>query len=344
MSHRFLVSVCPYVSLLLAPVSMAGQAPSSAAKPIAAKWTPPRTPDGQPDLQGIWTNATLTPLERPAQLAGKQALTPDEAAAFEKQRLLQENRDLRNTPGEVVAYNELWYDRGTKVVRDRRTSLIIDPPDGRVPPLTPEAQKRVDAERAYASIHPADGPEDRPLSERCLLQPSAGPPMLPGPYNNNYQIVQAPGYVAILVEMIHDIRIIPTDARPRLPPGVRQWMGDPRGRWEGNTLVVETTNFTGKTSDLSAGMNQLTFRGSDDSLRLMERFTRVDPDTILYEFTVNDPAVFTKPWTAQIPMTRSPGPLLEYACHEGNYALSGVLAGARADEKKAEETARKRSK
>jgi hypothetical protein len=348
MSHRFMAFLCPVASLLLAPANIVGQTPPAAkARPVLSKWTPPRTPDGQPDLQGTWTNATLTPLERPPELAGKQVLTQAEASAFEKRRIQQENRDIRKTPGEVVAYNESWYDRGTNVVGDRRTSLIVDPPDGRVPPLTPEAQKRVDADLAYSKLHPADGPEDRPLAERCILWPTAGPPMLPGPYNNNYQIVQAPGYVAILVEMIHDTRIIPIvpivpavptgakGGRPRLPPNVRQWMGDSQGHWEGNTLVVETTNFTGKTSDLSAGMNQLTFRGSDDKLRLMERFTRVGPDTILYEFTVDDPAVFTKPWSAQIPMTKSRGPLLEYACHEGNYAMRGVLAGARADEKKA---------
>jgi hypothetical protein len=158
--------------------------------------------------------------------------------------------------------------------------------------------------------------------------------MLPGPYNNNYQIVQAPGYVVIEVEMIHETRIIPTDGRPHLPPNIRQWMGDSRGHWEGNTLVVETTNFTGKTSDISAGMQRGTFRGTDANLRLTERFTRVDPETILYEFTVDDPTAFTKPWTAQIPMTKFAGRLFEYACHEGNYALTSILAGARADEKK----------
>jgi len=324
---------------------MAGQTPSSAAKANPeATWTPGRTPDGKPDLQGIWTNATLTPLERPPELAGKQVLTQAEAAAYEKQVLQLANRDRRDGPDDVGAYNELWFDRGTKIVGGRRTSLIVDPPDGRVPPLTPEAKKRVDAERAYARLHPADGPEDRPLAERCILWPTAGPPMLPEAYNNNYQILQAPGYVVIVVEMIHDIRIIPTDGRPHLPPGIRQWMGDSRGHWESNTLVVETTNFTGRTSDLSAGMQRPTFRGTDDHLHLMERFTRVDPDIILYEFTVDDPTAFTKPWTAQIPMTKSQGRLFEYACHEGNYGLTNILGGARADEKKAEEEARKGSK
>jgi len=340
MSHRFQASISIFLSLLAAAHS-AGQTPQSAAKTHpAANWTPPRTPDGKPDLQGIWTNATLTPLERPQDLAGKQVLTPAEAAAYEKQLLQQANRDVRKGPADVGAYNELWFDRGTKVVGGRRTSLIVDPPDGRIPPLTPAAQKKLDAEVAHSSLHAADGPEDRPLAERCILWPTAGPPMLPGPYNNNYQIVQAPGYVVIQVEMIHETRIIPTDGRPHLPPGIRQWMGDSRGHWEGNTLVVETTNFTGKTSDLSAGMQRGTYRGSDENLRLRERFTRVDPETILYEFTVDDPTAFTKPWTAQIPMTKFQGRLFEYACHEGNYALTSILAGARADEKKAEAAAK----
>jgi hypothetical protein len=340
MSHRFPASICLF-TLLLATAHVAGQTPPTAAKTNpAAHWTPPHTPDGKPDLQGIWTNATLTPLERPRDLADKQVLTPAEAAAYEKQLLQQANRDVRKGPADVGAYNELWFDRGTKVVGGRRTSLIVYPPDGRIPPLTPAAQKKLDAEVAHSNLHAADGPEDRPLAERCILWPTAGPPMLPGPYNNNYQIVQAPGYVVIQVEMIHETRIIPTDGRPHLPPGIRQWMGDSRGHWEGNTLVVETTNFTGKTSDLSAGMQRGTYRGSDENLRLTERFTRVDPETILYEFTVDDPTAFTKPWTAQIPMTKFQGRLFEYACHEGNYALTSILAGARADEKKAEAAAK----
>jgi hypothetical protein len=340
LSHRFLASL--YLVLSLLPLEIAGQ-----TRAAAAHWTPPRTPDGHPDLQGVWTSATLTPLERPPELARTPVLTQAEAAAYEKQLLQQGNRDRRDGSTETDvgrAYNEFWFDRGTKVVGNRRTSLIVDPPDGRVPPLIPAAQKRMDATRAHAALHPADGPEDRPLAERCLLWPTAGPPMLPGAYNNNYQIVQAPGFVTILVEMIHDVRIIPTDGRPHLPPNIRQWMGDPRGHWEGNTLVVETTNFTDKTSDVGAGMQRTTFRGSDDQLRLIERFTRVDPDTMLYEFTVDDPTAFTRPWTAQIPMTRSTDPLFEYACHEGNYAMRGVLAGARAEEKKGEDPARKGSK
>jgi hypothetical protein len=291
-------------------------------------WTPPRTPDGQPDLQGTWTNATITPLERPAELAGKPFFTEAEAAEYEKTVAERNNMDRRDgSPGADVAraYNDFWWDRGTKVVKTRRTSMIVDPADGRVPPLTSEAQRKV-AERAeYRRVHAADGPENRPLAERCVLWPTAGPPMLPSAYNNNYQIVQAPGYVMILVEMIHDARIIPTDGRPHLPSNVRQWLGDSRGRWEGNTLVVETTNFTDKTN----------FRGSGDTLRLTERFTRTDPGTLMYEFTVEDDASFVRPWKAEIPMVKAEGPLFEYACHEGNYGMENVLAGARAEEKRA---------
>ena len=347
MGRPFLASIGALVSLLLAPAHIAGQTPSPAGKTRpGVNRTSPRTLDGQPDLQGMWTSATLTPLERPPELAGKQVLTQAEAAAYEKQLLVQANRDRRDGPAAVGvgAYNEAWFDRGTKIVGGRRTSLIVDPPDGRVPPLTPEAQKRVDAARAYARLHPADGPEDRPLPERCILWPTAGPPMLPGPYNNNYQIFQTREYVVIVVEMIHDVRIVPLDGRPHLPPGVRQWLGDPRGHWEGNTLVVETTNFTAKTSDISAGLQRPTFRGTDENLRVVERFTRVDPDTLLYEFTVYDPTAFTKSWTAQIPMTKFPGPLYEYACHEGNYAMTGILGGARKEEKAAMDAARKTAK
>ena len=286
----------------------------------------PRTSNGQPDLQGIWTNATITPFERPAEFAGKSFMTREEAAAFEKRTLAQTNADRRDGGAEADvgrAYNDAWYDRGTKTVPTLRTSLVIDPPDGRIPPLTPERQKYMADLRQAAVGHSTDGPENRLLQERCLLWPTAGPPMLPSFYNNNYHIVQTKNYVMILVEMVHDARIIPLDNRPHLPSSVREWMGDSRGHWEGDTLVVETTNFSDKTR----------FRGADENLKLTERFTRVNPDTIQYEFTVNDPTAFTRPWTAQIPMTRSEGPIFEYACHEGNYAMFDMLAGARAEEK-----------
>ncbi len=313
---------CPLASLLMASMC-AGQslAPKKA-------WTPPRTADGQPDLQGVWTNATVTPLERPADLAGKTFFTPQEAAAYEKQVVETANVDRRRsdvTTDVGLAYNEAWWDRGTHVVKTLRTSLIVDPADGKIPALTPDGERRAAALAEQRRLHPADGPEDRGLTERCILWPTAGPPLMPSVYNNNYQIFQGPGYVAILVEMIHDVRIIPLDGRPHLPSTVRQWLGDSRGRWEGNTLVVDTTNFTDKTR----------FRGSSENLHLTERFTRTDPDTILYEYTVNDPATWTKPWTAQVTMTKSDSRVYEYACHEGNYGMAGILEGARADEKNA---------
>ena len=273
-----------FVGWLVAPGQLGAQAKPSAAR----AWTPPKTADGQPDLQGYWTNATLTPLERPPQLAGKATMTAEEAAAYVKQIREQGNRDRRGGSAETdvgEAYNDFWFDRGTKIVGSLRTSLIVDPPDGKIPALTPEAQRRVDAARAYVREHPADGPENRGLAERCLIWATAGPPMLPGPYNNAYQIVQNRDYVVILTEMIHDARVIALDGRPHLGSGVRQWMGDSRGHWEGNTLVVDTTDFSGKAP----------FRGSDQNLHLVERFTRTDANILQYEFTVNDPSAFTKP-------------------------------------------------
>jgi hypothetical protein len=319
MSPRSFVRTGAATLLLLAPVSFSQ----------TAKTAPPKTADGKPDLQGFWTNVTITPLERPANLEGKQFFTPQEAAAYEKETVQRNNADRRDGAGTDAdvgkAYNDFWWDRGTKVVPTLRTSLIIDPPDGKVPALTPEAQKRQADARAAGRGHANDGPENRALTERCILWPTAGPPMLPSFYNNNYQILQGPGYVMILVEMIHDVRIIPTDGSPHLPANVRQWMGDPRGHWEGNTLVVETTNFSSKAN----------FRGSDENMKLIERFTRTGPNALLYEFTVNDPTAFTKPFTGQIPMYPAQGPIMEYACNEGNYAMTGMLGGARAEEKAA---------
>jgi hypothetical protein len=318
MSYRFQVSAVTLAMVIAGTVS--AQKTS----------TPGKTPAGQPDLQGIWTNNTLTPLERPAQFQGRPVVTAKEAADYEKQVVEGRNRDRRDANADVdvgQAYNELFFDMGTKLARvdgTVRTSMIVDPPDGRIPTLTPEAQKRIEAIRAEARLHPADGPESRSLPERCLFWGTSGPPMLPGPYNNMYQIYQAPGFVVILSEMIHDARIIPLDGRPHLPPNVTQWLGDSRGHWEGNTLVVDTTNFTPKTR----------FRQSDENLHVIERFTRVDKNTILYKFTIEDPTAFTKPWTAEIPLAAAQGPIYEYACHEGNYALKDILAGARAEEQK----------
>ena len=317
MSRRTLISVVLFIAVL-AVAPLTGQ----------KKSTPAHTPDGQPDLQGVWSFATITPLERPADLAGKQFLTEKEAVEYEKQVLQRTNRDRRDGPADADvsrAYNDFWWDSGNKVVPTRRTSLIVDPADGKLPALTPAAQKRA-ADRAEARrLHPYDGPEDRPLAERCLVWGTAGPPILPSAYNNNIRIVQGAGYVAILNEMIHDVRIIPLDGRPHLPKNVRLWMGDSRGHWEGNTLVVDTTNFSDKTN----------FRGADENLHLIERFTRASDDTLMYQFTVDNETAFTRSWTAEIPMTKSQNPMFEYACNEGNYSLLNVLAGARAEEKAA---------
>jgi hypothetical protein len=304
-------------ALALTSVTLAGQAPGSHGKAL------PRTPWGDPDLQGVWSIATITPFERPATLAGKPVLTEEEAAELEQQTLKTTNQDRRDGAGTDVdlarAYNDFWWDRGTKVVSTRQTSLVVDPPDGRVPALTADGQKRATARAARGY----DSWEDRSLWERCITR---GLPMIPGPYNNNYQILQTPGYVVILHEMIHDARIIPLDGRPHISPAIRQWFGDSRGRWENNTLVVTTTNFTDKIS----------FRGSTEGLHLIERFTRTDAGTVKYEFTIDDPKTFTKKWTAAIPMTNTDEQIFEYACHEGNYGIVNLLSGARAQEKAAD--------
>ena len=285
--------------------------------------------ESERDLQGIWTNATLTPLERPVDLAGKEFFTEKEAAEYEKAARERNDADRRDSNADAdlaVGYNAAWWDRGTNVVSTRRTSLITDPRDGRVPPLTPAAQQRAAARAEARRLHPADGPEDASLADRCIVRGTAVPPMLPAGYNNNYQIVQTPDHVVILVEMIHDARIIPLDGRPHLSKKIPQWVGDSRGRWEGKTLVVETANFTDKTN----------FRGSGEHLRVTERFTRVGKDTLLYQFTVDDPQSFTRPWSGEIPMKRAEGPLFEYACHEGNYSMENTLGIVRDEEKAAE--------
>src|SRR6185503_7768588 len=276
--------------------------------------------------------ATLTPLQRPAELGTKAFFTPEEAAAFAKQRIEQTNADRPARSGDVGAYNDAFFERGSGGVKSRRTSLVIDPPDGRIPPLTPEAQRKVEARQQREAASPADGPEDRWLTERCILF-GATVPMLPEPYNNNYSIMQTPGFVTIQVEMNHDTRIIPLDGRPHLSRKHQQWTGDSRGHWEGETLVVETTNlkFNSKSRFGVGFLNGL----SDENLRVVERFTRSDANTLTYQATIEDPTVFVKPWTVEISMDRTEGPLYEVACHEGNYGMSNILSGQRAEDKSA---------
>jgi hypothetical protein len=306
------------------------------SQPRGAAKAPSKVPiaaDGHPDLSGIWDYRTITPLERPSEFGAKDSISDEESAEFEKKTVEarnQDRRDGRGTDADVArAYNDFWWDFGRKVVKNR-TALIVDPADGRIPAQTPEGKKRAD-EQAAARQRPAAGPEDRNLWERCLTRTL---PRLPGAYNNNIQIVQAGDYVAIQQEMIHEVRLIPLDGRPHLGGDLRQWLGDSRGHWEGHSLVVETTNFNSKSD----------FRGSTGSLRLVERFTRVDESTLGYEVRIEDPAAWTRSWTVSVPMVKNPETMYEYACHEGNYGLPGILAGARAQEAAAEEAAKKGSR
>ena len=326
MSHRLLaVLFTVVVVVLLAPLpGLAQSADSSAA---------PRTPWGKPDLHGVWDFAILTPLERPEQFAGKETLTDEDVANIVEQSV-QQTQFLSGNIGKTGTYDEFWFDFGTDVSADRRTSLIVDPSNGRVPPLTPTAQKRMAARQAYLRDHPADSWEDRNIGERCILGFNTGPPMAPSAYNNVFQLFQTPDHVVILNEMVHDARVVPLDDSAHLPPHMRQWHGDSRGHWDGDSLVVETISFTDKTS----------FRGSTDSLHLVERFTRADADTLLYEFTVTDPRTFTQPWTAVVPMNLSSNRTYEYACHEGNYGMEGILAGHRAEERASAEASTQESK
>ena len=312
------------LTLGLAPVPVGAQTQKGVGAAPEKAWTLPRTPDGQPDLEGVWNSSTLTPFERPKEFAGKEFFTRQDAEEFEKAELNRVDGDRRDGGGDADvgrAYNEFWRDRG-KLTPDMRTSMIIDPADGRVPPLTSHAQKTAALRRAANRGHEFDGPENRSLAERCIQVRNAGPPMIPTNYNSNYQIVQSPGYVVLLSEQIHDVRIIPTSGRPHIPSNLRLISGDSVGHWEGNTLVVETTNFTDQTA----------FQDSGEHMKLIERFTRTGPDTLIYEFTVDDPESFTRSWTARYPMTKTTDLIYEYACHEGNYGLEGSLSGARAGE------------
>jgi hypothetical protein len=311
-----------------------GAAPVTAQETAAKKASKaPRTPWGKPDLGGIWDFRTVTPLERPTELGNKATLTEQEAAEFEKQAVASRNADnnrkkeqrrvvngTAETEDVALAYNDFWWDRGTRVIGTRRTSLVVDPPDGRIPAMTAEAKARQEKEDSVRE-RPAWGPEDRSVGERCLLGFNSGPPMSPGGYNMNVQVFQTENTVALLNEMVHNARIVPLDGRE--PAKVPQWVGTSKGRWDGDTLVIETSGFHQTTS----------LRGSSPSLKLTEKFTRVDEDTLMYEYTVNDPTTWTKPWTVQIPMVKSDGVIYEYACHEGNYGMTSLLSGARFIEK-----------
>ena len=338
MSHRHLVAVVTVIAIgWIAPVPASGQNRAQSATE-SSTWTPPRTADGQPDLQGYWTTQTFTPLERPEHLAGKKFFTEEEAAELHQQFTaegvdplarsainLEDTEEREKTLYQThrdetyVHYdNEIWLrTRVPKGLSSRRTSLITDPPDGKVPPLTPEAEQRSAAARETRQLRGAfDGYETRPLSERCIVWPHNGPPMLPTAYNDIHQILQTPDYIVLFTELNNNLpRIIPLDGRPPILDKIRLIPGDSRGRWDGDVLVVESTNFTDKTR----------FQGSSDTLHVVERFTRVDADTILYEFTVDDPMSWTSPWSAEIPMVKTDGPLFEYACHEGNYDVRHLL-------------------
>ncbi|MDP6581283.1 MAG: hypothetical protein QF681_11555 [Vicinamibacterales bacterium] len=307
-----------------------------AAIPAAAQ-TALRTSWGQPDLQGIWDFRTITPIQRPEDLGDKEFLTAEEAANLQQEAV---DRDIRlweqaarrtEAGGNVGGYNNFWMDRGTTTIETRRTSLIVDPPNGRYPELSPVGQRRTDERRAYLEEHAADSYTDLNTSDRCIVGFNAGPPITPLAYNQNMQLLQTPDYVVVFTEMVHTARIVPLDGRPVLTDGIRLWSGDSRGHWEGDTLVVETANFndTRRWIPLGSAAPGLV---STANMTLVERFRRVDVDTLEYTFTVTDPETWMSPWTASMPMRRTDVPLFEYACHEGNYSMEGILAGARAIE------------
>jgi hypothetical protein len=300
--------------LLVSLVSLHVSGFAAGAPPVS------RTPDGHPDLQGIWNNSTQTPLQRPVALGNKQFYTDEELARLQPH---DHDSDALAT-GDPGTYNQFWWEEGGFL---KQTSLIVDPPNGRIPPLTPDGERRRAEFRARGDNR-SDNPEERNLAERCITR---SVPKLPGGYNNNFQIVQTPGYIMIMQEMIHEARIIPLDGRPHAASAITSYLGDSRGRWEGDTLVVETTNFRRNVDETSYNC----CGGSSDHLSIVERFTLVDNDAIDYRYTVNDPTMFTRPWTVSVPMRRVDGPIYEYACHEGNVGMEGILRGGRAEERRA---------
>jgi hypothetical protein len=314
---------------LIAALACAGSGDGtvSAQTRSTSKPSIPRTPDGKPDLQGAWSFANVTPFERPAALGEKATLTDTELEQIEEQAAANSKQDEKRQRGTAAdvnrAYNDFWYDRGTRAASTRQSSIVVDPPNGRVPALTADAQGRASTRAAARKQRgPADGPEDRSLGERCILGFNAGPPFAPSAYNNNIQITQTKDYVVVMTEMVHDARIVPLDGRKHLPASVRPWMGDSRGHWEGDTLVIETTNFSEKNL----------YRNATPNLKLIEKFSRLDADTLIYEFTLNDPATWAAPWTGRVPLEKLDGVIYEYACHEGNLGMEGILKGTRAEE------------
>jgi hypothetical protein len=353
MARRILVSLSAFAAMtaalaLVATVPTAGQAPSAAKTNGAATkaYTPPRTPDGQPDLSGYWTNSTLTPLERPKGVM-KEFYTQqdlDEIAAETKRAAARETGSARD-----VHYDneQFGLEKGqTTVVKNLRTSLIVDPPDGRIPPQIPEAVKRNAAIAAARKLRGAqfDRVQNMSYSNRCIIMTGNAPPMLDAGYLSNYQIIQSPGYVTILMERMHDARIIPLDGRPFPPSNVRTWRGMSRGRWEGSTLVVETRNSNGKVQEAAVGPNG-PFNGATEDMRVTERFTRTDAGSMTYRFTLEDEKTWARPWTAEMPFVKMDpeGPFFEHACHEGNRAPTNMLGVARYQEKVAAEAAKKKS-
>ena len=335
MCHR-----SPWFRLVVRLVAVAAllwlAAPSVAGQDTDPAYTVHRTPDGHPDLQGFWTNQTYIALERPDGVT-KEFYTEEEVAELEQGRASRESE--QTTPGTIpdvhYDFTQFGLDRSQGAfARNLRTSLIVDPPNGRLPPVNAEGQQRAaDVAAARGGIGRWDSAEANQLDDRCVIMRGAGPPMMNAGYNSNYQIVQNRDYVMILVEMIHDARIIPLDGRDHPSGRARQWMGLSRGRWEGDTLVVETANFNGKNP----------FNGSSNQMRVTEQFTRVANDTIVYKFTVEDPATWDRSWTAEMPMKQTVGPMFEHGCHEGNYGLYNTLVGARLEERlAAEELARQR--
>ena len=328
--------------LLLAAVGTAAGAPAAQAQDGA-----PRTPWGDPDLQGMWDHRTITPLERPEELGDKAFLTEEEAASLE-QAAVDRAAFLLNRPPETTTsggsvdrradgtpgfYNDFWLDSGTATVATRRTSLVIDPPDGRLPAFSEEGRRRIERKRAYRREHPADSWLDFDATDRCLVGVNNGPPIIPAAYNQNLLVVQNEDWVLLLAEMIHTVRAIPLNAHPALPDRIRQWAGDARGRWDGDTLVVETANFV--PDRLWTTANPMGALETTGALRLVERFTRIDAGTLEYEATIDDPGVWSRPWTVSMPMRRHDEPMFEYACHEGNYSMPNMLAGERAAERAA---------